>query len=358
MASSLRRIDRSSSSDKLPDRLNELWRYGRPHRHAQEVAKRLQAEISSGDIYCDAPASCIQELRDEDKQAFSSMKTAGSQALIKEQLKHFGQGIKLCITEKLAAPIHIRYSSSSLFCPLSDIQLEAAASAHIIEEHQGNGQSLIFCLRRIRLEAGASLILELREKGSGESLCFNISDINVEDANFRNLTQHDNHIWAREETGVSIYQRSYSEDSESMPLVELYSANRLSGKQLLDQRTDQDHLSAHTKSRLIYKNVIDDKASAIFNGNIFVAPAAHYSDATQHNRNLMLSKDATVHSLPGLEILADKVRCTHGSASGPIDVEKLFYLSSRGIDKKASRELLTQAYLDELLALFAKEQKD
>jgi len=357
MASSLRRIDRSSASNKLPDRLNELWRYGHPHRHAQEVAKRLQSERSCGDIYCDAPAACIQEFSDADEQAFSHMKSAGSHALLSEQIKHFGQGLKLRIAEQLETPIHIRYSSSSLFCPITDIHLEAGACAHIIEEHQGIGASLIFCLRRIHLEAGARLVLELHEKGSGESQCFNISDININDADFRHLTQHDNHLWAREETGVSIYQTLRNEENEHIPLVELYSANQLQGKQELDQRTDQDHLSAHTKSRLLYKNVIDEKASAIFNGNILVAEGAHYSDAVQYNRNLMLSKDAVIHSLPGLEILADKVRCTHGSASGPINKEKLFYLGSRGINEKSSREMLTQAYLDEVLNLFKNEKE-
>src|SRR6266542_4416774 len=102
-------------------------------------------------------------------------------------------------------------------------------------------------------------------------------------------------------------------------------------QQEFDARTLQDHISPHTASDLLYKNALDDRARTIFGGLIRVEPHAHFTDAYQKVRNLLLSDDAEANSMPGLEILADNVRCTHGATSGQIDEDELFYLRTRGI---------------------------
>ena len=111
---------------------------------------------------------------------------------------------------------------------------------------------------------------------------------------------------------------------------------------------DAEGLGAAT-SNLLYKNVLDGNATATFAGNIYVAPGAHNTDAYQSNRNLLLSEDATVNSLPGLEILADKVRCSHGSASAPVNEEQLFYLLSRGISREAAISLLSHGFIKDAI---------
>src|SRR5206468_6420423 len=100
--------------------------------------------------------------------------------------------------------------------------------------------------------------------------------------------------------------------------------------QEFDARTLQDHVSPHTASDLLYKNALDDRARTIFGGLIRVEPHAHLTDAYQKVRNLLLSDDAEANSMPGLEILADNVRCSHGATSGQIDEDELFYLRTRG----------------------------
>ncbi len=345
MASSLRYIDRSTASDRMPDRFNEMWRAGRPHIYAKQVAERLATEQSSGSVFTDAPDSCLGTLDDADKALFASMLSNGSQALIAEQLKHFGQGVKLVISDKQAQVINIRYEADKLFAPATRIHLTAGASAHIIEEHHSAKNALLFGLRAITLEKGASLIIELRENGSGESQCFNISDILVDEATLTHFTEHKQHAWAREETGVRLTSKAFEGDKNE---VKLLSANYLTGTQVLDQRTNQDHMNGYTASDLLYKNVIDGKATAIFDGNIMVAENAHHSDAYLNNFNLMLSKDALIQSMPGLEILADQVRCSHGSASGPLNEEELFYLCSRGIPKYEAQKLVAEGYLDDV----------
>ncbi|HEY4271469.1 MAG TPA: Fe-S cluster assembly protein SufD [Candidatus Udaeobacter sp.] len=120
-------------------------------------------------------------------------------------------------------------------------------------------------------------------------------------------------------------------------------------QQEFDARTLQDHVSPHTASDLLYKNALDDRARTIFGGLIRVEPHAHFTDAYQKVRNLLLSDDAEANSMPGLEILADNVRCTHGATSGQIEEDQLFYLRTRGISTKIAQRLLVTGFLDEVI---------
>jgi len=119
--------------------------------------------------------------------------------------------------------------------------------------------------------------------------------------------------------------------------------------QEFDQRTLQDHQKPDTTSDLLYKNALHDRSRTIFSGLIKVEPGAHRTDAYQKVRNLLLSDDAEANSMPGLEILADDVRCTHGATSGQVEPEELFYLKSRGIDDLAAKRLIARGFLNEVV---------
>src|SRR5256884_1235413 len=120
-------------------------------------------------------------------------------------------------------------------------------------------------------------------------------------------------------------------------------------QQEFDARTLQDHVSPHTASDLLYKNALDDRARTIFGGLIRVEPHAHFTDAYQKVRNLLLSDDAEANSMPGLEILADNVRCTHGATSGQINEGELFYLRTRGIPIPVAQRLIVTGFLNEVI---------
>ncbi len=119
--------------------------------------------------------------------------------------------------------------------------------------------------------------------------------------------------------------------------------------QEFDARTLQDHVSPHTNSDLLFKNALNGRARITFGGLIRVEPHAHFTDAYQKVRNLLLSDDAEANSMPGLEILADNVKCSHGATSGQIDDEEMFYLLARGIPAPAARQLLVGGFLNEVL---------
>ena len=121
------------------------------------------------------------------------------------------------------------------------------------------------------------------------------------------------------------------------------------GEQHLDHDTQQNHLAPHTTSDLLFKGALEDKSRSVWQGMIHVAPIAQRTDGYQANRNLVLSKHARADSIPGLEILADDVRCTHGATVGKIDETELFYLLSRGIPDRDARRLIVEGFFDPIM---------
>jgi Fe-S cluster assembly protein SufD len=136
---------------------------------------------------------------------------------------------------------------------------------------------------------------------------------------------------------------------------EMLAATVADDSQEFDQRTLQEHSSADTSSDLLYKNALYDEARSIFSGLIRVAPHAHRTDAYQKVRNLVLSAEAEAVSLPGLEILADQVRCSHGATTGEINPEELFYMQSRGISERDAYRLITFGFLNEVIERIPKD---
>src|SRR5690606_14281860 len=123
---------------------------------------------------------------------------------------------------------------------------------------------------------------------------------------------------------------------------EMLSVSIPSHEQEYDQRTFQHHVSEGAYSDLLYKNSLYDRTRTVFSGLIFVDEDAHHTDAYQTCRNLLMSDDAEANSMPGLEINADQVKCSHGSTSAQISDEEIFYLRARAIDRVRARQLIAR----------------
>jgi Fe-S cluster assembly protein SufD len=121
------------------------------------------------------------------------------------------------------------------------------------------------------------------------------------------------------------------------------------GDQHLDHDTQQNHLARHTTSDLLFKGALKGHSRSVWQGMIYVAPGAQKTDGYQANRNLILSPEARADSIPGLEILADDVRCTHGATVGKLEQEPLFYLKSRGIPEKEAERLIVEGFFDPIM---------
>ena len=123
----------------------------------------------------------------------------------------------------------------------------------------------------------------------------------------------------------------------------------LTGRQHADHHTTLDHARPHCDSREVFNTVLDDHARSVFTGRIIVRPGAQKTDSKQTSNNLILSGDARADSQPQLEIYADDVKCTHGSTTGPLDPNTLYYLRSRGLGVDQARNLLAYGFGSEIL---------
>jgi Fe-S cluster assembly protein SufD len=121
------------------------------------------------------------------------------------------------------------------------------------------------------------------------------------------------------------------------------------GDMHVDNHTVVDHRVANCQSNELYKGVMGDQSTAVFNGKVFVRKDAQKINAFQSNGNVLTSNDASVNSKPELEIYADDVKCSHGSTTGQLDEEAIFYLRARGISEKAARQLMVSAFVGDVM---------
>lgn len=166
--------------------------------------------------------------------------------------------------------------------------------------------------------------LELNPEGYGELAWFNAGA-----------------SWVRQEASAVL--------GAERATARLLGLNLVQGEDQLDQHTRQRHSQPHGTSDLLFKNAIFDQGKATFGGLIQVEEGAHYTDAYQSCRNLLLSDEAEANAMPGLEIHADQVRCSHGATTGRMDPEELFYLKARGIPEEAARQLITLGFACEVV---------
>jgi Fe-S cluster assembly protein SufD len=194
----------------------------------------------------------------------------------------------------------------------------------------------------LHLERGAQLTYVAVQEWSRESLAFHINSTIVDrDASSTALNMNFGGGFVRGES----LSRMTGEGARSVML----SLNPMDGTRQIDQRTLQDHAAPRATSDLLYLNSLDGTTRTIFAGLIKVGEGAHRTDAYQKVRNLMLSDEAEANSMPGLEILADDVRCTHGATTGEISEDELFYMEARGIPENAGRRLIQNGFFQTLL---------
>ena len=129
----------------------------------------------------------------------------------------------------------------------------------------------------------------------------------------------------------------------------------LNGKELFDNHTLVDHLVPHCESNEIYRGILAGKSTGVFNGRVFVHRDAQKTNGYQSNNNILLSDDATMNSKPELEIYADDVRCSHGSTTGQLDEDAVFYLRARGLDEFGATALLLTAFAGDVLKAISSE---
>lgn len=156
--------------------------------------------------------------------------------------------------------------------------------------------------------------------------------------------------------GQWVRNESLSRLDEEGAHSDMLSCSIPTGTQQFDQRTYQHHAAPHTNSDLLYKNTLFGNSKTVFSGLIFVDEKAHYTDAYQTCRNLMMEDTVEANSMPGLQINADQVKCSHGSTASSIDDEEIYYLCARGIPPRQARRLIAGGFSVEAIERLRNER--
>jgi Fe-S cluster assembly protein SufD len=235
----------------------------------------------------------------------------------------------------------------------------AAIFPHTLVVAEDNAQvSVVDHYRSLEGEGGLSIAIADLVGGANSTISYAACQELADDAQALHLSS----ITAGRDARVKSFQvqlgAAFSRSESVSDLIgegsrsDMLSVSLPIGDQIVDQRTLQNHKAPHASSDLLYKNALYGKSRTIFSGLITVDEGAHYTDAYQTCRNLLNSDEAEANSLPGLEINADQVKCSHGSTSGPVSDEELFYLKTRGIPDGESRKLIVEGFLADVLARF------
>ena len=262
---------------------------------------------------------------------------------------HAGAGVFVHVPKgiEISGPIEIFHWVSgdrATAFPHVIVHAEGNAQVSVIEHIRSHGDGDVFFCGATSLEAadGAGIRHAIAQDLSGSSKVVQINHATTgRDAEVRSLSFHAGGSWIRQESEGHIEGKGSS--------CNLLAVNLANGDQMIDHRTLQRHASSDAASDLLFKNALFDKARSIFAGLIVVDDKAHRTDAFQTCRNLLLSDEAEANSMPGLEINADQVKCSHGSTSGQIGDEEIFYLLARGIPAPAAKRLIIQGFAQDAI---------
>lgn len=223
---------------------------------------------------------------------------------------------------------------------------DEGASATVVEfqDHaQADTEHLVVANADVIAEAKARPRHVIVQNWNPRTLSFQLNTSNAQaHSDLKSVLINTGSRYARQE----VHGRIFGSHSN----VEIFSLGVPRGEQELDQRTLQTHIAPESRSDLLFKNALADDSHSIFSGLIIVKEDAQKTDAYQKNSNLMLSDTAEANSLPGLEIGANDVRCTHGATTGRIDESNLFYFLARGIPRATAEELLAFGFVDDIVA--------
>jgi Fe-S cluster assembly protein SufD len=266
-------------------------------------------------------------------------------------------GAVVSVAEKavVGSPIHVLYVSTAsgggapAMSHVRTLVLAGRASqSTVVQTWAGLGSStyLSTAVTEVLLEDGAIVDhYRMQQEGGGG---LHVSSLHVRQGRGSRFVDHGLFLGA----ALSRNDATVLLDGEGAECV-LDGLFMAAGTQHVDAHTVIDHLRPQCTSRELYNGVLDGKGRGVFHGRIVVRPDAQKTSAHQANHNLLLSREALVNSTPALEIRADDVKCKHGSTTGQIDAQSLFYLRSRGIGEEAARAMLVYAFAAEVIGRVA-----
>jgi Fe-S cluster assembly protein SufD len=354
----------------LPTTRNEEWKYTRTARIAagdwslSKTIHKAETELFSipelnairlifVDGVFDETSSDLSQLPKEitlDPDSADSLRKSGfSDFFDAFQTAMRTSCVKLKVAFKFNAErpihiIHIATSSGALIQPQVEIICQESSHLHLVESFVSTNSGAAFTNRRlnIKLEKNASLHVDKIQMETSENFMINNEEVILDnDCRFtiNTLTVESN--WVRNQLHIEL-------DGQNIE-ANLHGFYLPVKKNFVDNHTRVDHLRPHCVSNELYKGMLNDQSSAVFNGKVYVHLDAQKTNAFQSNANILLSDDAQMNTKPELEIYADDVKCSHGTTTGQLDESALFYLKSRGLGEDNARKLLANAFISDVL---------
>jgi Fe-S cluster assembly protein SufD len=261
-----------------------------------------------------------------------------------------GVAIRLPAGARLEQPLHLVFLSLGSATPTASqprVLIEAGRGSRVVvvQDHVSLGAAPAFTNAVTELHVGPGASLEhvlLQREGPAVFHVSNTAALLERDARLATHAITLGGRFVRNDLSVTL-----AGEGAEATLNGLFLG---SGERLVDNHGFVDHAVPRGTSRQLYKGVLADRSRGVFRGRVLVRPGAQHTDAKQSNPNLLLSERAEIDSKPQLEIHADDVKCSHGSAIGRTDEDALFYLRTRGIDEEAARALLVRGFAAEVLA--------
>ena len=237
-----------------------------------------------------------------------------------------------------------------IFNQYNSISVGKNGSVNVIEENIYNSKdTFINVVTDIELAQNSNIEYVVLQNNNAKSTTINhyfVRQSNDSNYNAQFITK--NGALIRNELNVEIDGSNSSTNVHGLGLLE--------GKDHIENYTNVTHHKPNCNSHQLYKYLLRDSAEGIFNGLVKVNQLAQQTDSQQTNRNLLLSKKALMNSNPQLEIYADDVKCGHGSATGELDEEAIFYLRTRGLDVDTAKSLLIEGFVKEIIDQIKNEQ--
>jgi Fe-S cluster assembly protein SufD len=292
----------------------------------------------------------LNNLFPAEKNRIASLAKSKTDALIALNSAFTGNGFFLEIEKDavLPMPIHIIYINSgkqnNVVNTRNFIHVRENAEVTIVESFYNLGTGKVFSnfVSEKLIDENAKLTCYTIQTENELTYSVNTNQVSVNKyANYTNTTLTLSGELVRNNHNVELV----GENCEAS-LNGLFITN---GNQLVDNHTLIDHQVPNCQSHELYKGIAKDKSTGVFNGKIFVRKDAQKTNAYQSSKNIILSDDATINTKPQLEIYADDVKCSHGTSTGKIDEDALYYLKARGIGDNSARKLLLQAFAQELI---------
>ncbi len=358
---------------EFPSKKNEHWRFGAPKKLNQfwkdYIENSSKTEANSVKIEVTGLTSeaiiagvrCLDFASDtsEITSLIGDFSTATRETLGSEKWANLNQTYRkggaciyipkdVVVTEPIT--VNYQFSGAGFFAPYTLIIAEENSSAAIIERFESlDAHGAIFSMAHTEAKKNSKISSSLLQVLNSDALLWRAVTTYAHD--FAELQQSYFHFG-----GDYTRQDWYAKILGKEATLDLFAINIINNEHSSDIRTFQHHAQPHSVSNLLFKNTLYNKALSTFSGLIKVDEGAHFTDAYQTCRNLLMDETALSHSMPGLEINADQVKCSHGSTSSTIHADEIYYLLARGIKKETAQFLIARGFSMEVIERINNEQ--